>query len=130
VDTRLIVHSFEIQNSRARSAGYRFASGRLLRGDSLATLSQLWSLLASVVERNFAIDDNRHEFIGLCDFELHDPMTTPRQLSLSAWLLGVLFDCLVLCPPTVNAAVFKCWRLVRRTGTDRPSTLTEVFVLN
>ena len=33
-------------------------------------------------------------------------------------------------PSTLNVAVFKCCRLVRRTGVDIPPTLTEVPVIS
>src|SRR5271166_3050934 len=53
-------------------------------------------LLASTVECDLAIDNDRHEPVALCVLELHDLTATPRQLPPSAGLLRVLFDCLVL----------------------------------
>ena len=55
-------------------------------------------LLASTVKRNLAIHHNRHEPVTFCVLELHDLMTTPRQLPPSARLLRILFDRLVFVP--------------------------------
>jgi hypothetical protein len=49
-------------------------------------------MLASTVERDLAIDNNRHESITFCVLELHDLMTAASQLSPSARFLRILLD--------------------------------------
>ena len=53
------------------------------------------SPFAGAVERNLAIDNNRHEPVAFRVFELHNPMPTSRQLTPPAGLLCILFDRLV-----------------------------------
>src|SRR5271165_2931974 len=53
-------------------------------------------LLASTVECDLAINNDRHEPVAFCVLELHDLMTAASQLSPSARFLRILLDCLVL----------------------------------
>ena len=53
-------------------------------------------MLASTVERDLAIDNNRHESVTFCVLELHDLMTTTSQLSPSARFLRILLNGFVL----------------------------------
>src|ERR1035438_317156 len=48
--------------------------------------------LASAVERDLAINNDRHEPVAFCILELHDLTATPRQLSPSARFLRILLD--------------------------------------
>src|SRR5271165_2386286 len=48
--------------------------------------------LASTVESDFAIDNDRHEPVAFCVLELHDLMTAASQLSPSARFLRILLD--------------------------------------
>src|SRR5271165_5965649 len=48
--------------------------------------------LASAVERDLAINNDRHEPVAFCILELHDLMTAASQLSPSARLIRILLD--------------------------------------
>src|SRR5664280_1481703 len=48
--------------------------------------------LASTVERDLAIDNDRHEPVAFCVLELHNLMTATSQLSPSARFLRILLD--------------------------------------
>src|SRR5208283_4063706 len=52
--------------------------------------------LASAVERDLAINNDRHEPVAFCILELHDLMTAASQLPPSARFLRVLLDGFVL----------------------------------
>ena len=86
--------------------------------------------LAGTVERDLAIDNNCHEVIALGIFELHDLMPAASQLPHRLGFSGFCSMASNSWPSTLNAAVFKCCRLVRRTGVDLPPTSTDGPVIN
>src|SRR5271166_4502391 len=77
--------------------------------------------LASAVERDLAIDNDRHEPVAFCVLELHDLMTATSQLSPAAGLLWVLFDCLVFVARNTECGGFQMLSTCAADGCGYPA---------
>ena len=78
-------------------------------------------LLASAVERDLAINNDRREPVAFCVLELHDLMTAASQLSPSARLLRILLNGFVLVPLNTEFGGFQMLPTCTADGCGYPA---------